>query len=144
MHASINLKRWNQYRYRSFFRSHSTTSWRSRRDHPPTDQTPFPPTPTPPNSRGFKVFGKFLKKKPPDYREYSNYFEYCIIFRICGVKVSKIQVERGGGLGGWWVIPSKTTPPPMSTTIPIRLTLHEDKRCMSRPAKARRMSDSKG
>jgi hypothetical protein len=36
-----------------------------------------------------------------------NIANIVLIFRICGVKVSKIQVEREGGLGGWWVIPSK-------------------------------------
>jgi hypothetical protein len=28
-----------------------------------------------------------------------------LIFRICGVKVSKIHVEREGGVGSWWVMP---------------------------------------
>jgi hypothetical protein len=40
--------------------------WRrtiDRRDHPPTAQTPFPPTPTPPKfSQFFKVFRKFQTK----------------------------------------------------------------------------------
>jgi len=35
-----------------------------------------------------------------------NFANFALIFRICGVKVSKIQVEREGGIGGWWVVPS--------------------------------------
>jgi hypothetical protein len=73
-------------------------------DHPPSAQTPFPPTPIPPKfSRFFKVFGKSIKKNP-DYREYSKHCEITLIFRFCGAKVSKIQVGREGGLGGWWVV----------------------------------------
>jgi hypothetical protein len=33
-----------------------------------------------------------------------------LIFRICGIKVSKIQVEREGGVGAWWVMPSIRMP----------------------------------
>jgi hypothetical protein len=35
-----------------------------------------------------------------------NITNITLIFRFCGVKVSKIQVEREGSLGGWWVMPS--------------------------------------
>jgi hypothetical protein len=64
----------------------------TRRGHPPTAQTPFPPTPTTPIF--FFDFSKSLEnsKNFPDYREYSKYCEYRI-------KVSKIQVEREGGVG---------------------------------------------
>jgi hypothetical protein len=46
-----------------------------RRGHPPTAQTPFPPTPNPLN---FFDFSKSLEnsKNFPDYREYSKYYEY--------------------------------------------------------------------
>jgi hypothetical protein len=52
-----------------------------RRDHSPTAQTTFPPTPTLPKfSRFFKVFGKFYKKKIQEDREYSKHYEYRINF----------------------------------------------------------------
>jgi hypothetical protein len=34
-----------------------------------------------------------------------NIANIVLIFRICGVKVFKIHVEREGGVGGWWVMP---------------------------------------
>jgi hypothetical protein len=49
----------------------------------------------------FFDFSKFLEnsKNFPDYREYSKYLNVVLILRICSVKVSKIQVEREGGVG---------------------------------------------
>jgi hypothetical protein len=35
-----------------------------------------------------------------------NIVNIALILRICIVKVSKIQVEREGGVGEWWVTPS--------------------------------------
>jgi len=58
-------------------------------------QTPFPPTPTPPKfSRFFKVFRRC--KKIQIIENTRNIANIVLIFRVCGVKVSKIQVERAG------------------------------------------------
>jgi len=45
-----------------------------------------------------------------------NITNIVLIFRICGVKVSKIQVEREGDVGGWWVMPSSFATPPLART----------------------------
>jgi len=75
-----------------------------RRDHPRTAQNPFPPT------KIFSIFQslrKILKKKTTRIIENTrNIVNIILIFRICGIKVSKIQVEREVGVGGWWVMPS--------------------------------------
>ena len=50
---------------------------------------------------------KILQKKKIQIIENTrNIPNITLIFRFCGVEVSKIQVEREGGLGVWWVIPS--------------------------------------
>jgi hypothetical protein len=46
------------------------------------------------------------KKKIQIIENTRNIANIALIFRICGVKVSKIQVEREGGLDGRWTMPS--------------------------------------
>jgi hypothetical protein len=75
-----------------------------------THQPPKPPFRLRLSYQNFLDFSKSLEnsKNLLDYREYSKYCKYYINFRFCSIKVSKIQVEQKGDLGGWWVIPSST------------------------------------
>jgi hypothetical protein len=79
------------------FRAPSSSAL-SRRDHPPTHAYP---------TKIFSIFQNIWKilKTLQIIENTRNIANIALIFRICGVKVSKIQVERKGGLGGWWVIP---------------------------------------
>jgi hypothetical protein len=71
-----------------------------------TAQIPFPPTTTPhQNFLDFSNLWKILKTFQI-IENTRNIASIVLIFRTCGVKVSKIQVEREGVLGGWWVMPS--------------------------------------
>jgi hypothetical protein len=74
-----------------------------------THQPPKPPSRPRLPHQNFLDFSKSLensKKKIQIIENTRNIANIALIFRICGVNVSKIQVEREGGLGGWWVIPS--------------------------------------
>jgi hypothetical protein len=67
----------------------------------PTAQTPFPPTLT---LLKFSRFSKSLEnsKTFPDYREYSKYCEYRIIFsEFVALRSPKSKFEREGGVGGF-------------------------------------------
>jgi hypothetical protein len=69
----------------------------------------FQHMPTPPKfSRFFKVFGKLIKKIKI-IENTRNIANIVLIFRICGIKVSKIQVEREEGVSGWWVMSSSVS-----------------------------------
>jgi hypothetical protein len=54
----------------------------------------------------FESLWKVLKTNFQTIENTRNITNIALIFRICGVKVSKIQVQRAGGLGGRWVMPS--------------------------------------